>query len=147
MKYSIYSEVAEKEGFPNMSRLFKAFSYAETVHATNHYRNLGMIKGTSVNIEDAIEGEHYEVTEMYPVFNAVAKFQNEKGAEMSTHYALEAEKMHESLYRDALENIRERKDVEIGDVFICPVCGYTVTGKPPEKCPVCGTSGTKFKKF
>ncbi|MCL5930048.1 MAG: rubrerythrin family protein, partial [Candidatus Thermoplasmatota archaeon] len=66
MKYSIYSEVAEKEGFPNTSKLFKAISYAETVHATNHYRNIGMIKGTSENLVDSIEGEHYEVTEMYP---------------------------------------------------------------------------------
>ena len=147
MKYSIYSEVAEKEGFPNTSKLFKAISYAETVHATNHYRNIGMIKGTSENLVDSIEGEHYEVTEMYPVFNAVAKFQNEKGAETSTHYALEAEKIHEALYTSALEAIKKGKDLENKDIYICPVCGYTVMGKPPEKCPVCGASGAKFRKF
>ncbi|MCL6003221.1 MAG: rubrerythrin family protein [Candidatus Thermoplasmatota archaeon] len=147
MKYSIYSEIAEKNGFPNVSKLFRAISYAETVHATNHYRNLGMIKSTSENLEDAIEGEHYEVNEMYPVFNQVAKFQNEKGAELSTEYALEAEKIHESLYKNALENINKKKDIDSADVFICPVCGYTVVGKAPEKCPVCGTAGSKFKKF
>ncbi|MDA8054528.1 MAG: rubrerythrin family protein, partial [Thermoplasmatales archaeon] len=112
MKYSIYSEIAEKNGFPNVSKLFRAISYAETVHATNHYRNLGMIKSTSENLEDAIEGEHYEVNEMYPVFNQVAKFQNEKGAELSTEYALEAEKIHESLYKNALENINKKKDID-----------------------------------
>ncbi|MCL5874319.1 MAG: rubrerythrin family protein [Candidatus Thermoplasmatota archaeon] len=147
MKYSIYSEVAERNGLTNVSRLFRAISYAETVHATNHYRNLGMIKGTSENLEDAIDGEHYEVNEMYPVFNEVAKYQDEKGAELSTKYALEAEKIHEGLYGDALESVKNKKDIETKDIFICPVCGYTVVGKVPEKCPVCGTGGTKFRKF
>ncbi len=147
MKYSIYSEVADRNGFPNVSELFKAIAYAETVHATNHYQNLGMIKSTSGNLEDAIEGEHYEVNEMYPVFNEVAKFQNERGAEVSTRYALEAEKIHESLYKSALESVSEKKDIQPSDIFICPVCGYTVIGEAPEKCPVCGTKGTKFKKF
>jgi len=147
MKYLIYSETAEKNGFPNVSKLFRAISYAETVHATNHYRNLGMIKSTAENLEDAIAGENYEVNEMYPVFNEVAIFQNEKGAEVSTRYALEAEKVHENLYRDALVSVRNKKDIESKDIFICPVCGYTVLGKAPEKCPVCGTSGAKFKKF
>ncbi len=147
MKYMIYSEVAERGGYPNVAKLFKAISYAETVHATNHYRNLGMIKGTSENLEDAIAGEHYEVTEMYPVFNEVAKFQKEAGAETSTRYALEAEKIHESLYKEALESVKKDKDIPSREIYICPVCGYTVIGKPPDKCPVCGTSGTKFKQF
>ncbi|MGC8546319.1 MAG: rubrerythrin family protein [Thermoplasmata archaeon] len=147
MKYLIYSDVAEKNGYKNISRLFKAISYAEQVHATNHFRNLGMIKSTDQNLEDAIEGESYEVNEMYPVFNEVAKFQNEKGAETSTKYALEAEKIHEKMYRDALESVKKNKDIEIGDIYICSVCGYTTTGKPPEKCPVCGASASSFRKF
>lgn len=147
MKYMIYSDVAERNGFPNISKLFKAISYAERVHATNHYRNLGMVKGTSENLEDAIEGENYEVNEMYPVFNETAKFQGEKGAELSTHYALEAEKIHESLYRSALESVNNKKDIEQKDIFICPVCGYTAVGSLPEKCPVCGASGKSFVKF
>ena len=44
MKYIIFSEIAEKEGFLNIARLFRAISYAEQVHATNHARNLGLIK-------------------------------------------------------------------------------------------------------
>ncbi len=147
LKYSIYSEVASRNGFLNVSRLFKAISYAETVHATNHYRNLGMIKSTSENLEDSIAGEHYEVNQMYPVFNEVAKFQNEKGAEVSTKYALEAEKIHEVLFKDALESVDRKKDIEEVDIFICPVCGYTAVGKTPEKCPVCGAQGAKFEKF
>ena len=30
--------------------------------------------------------------------------------------------------------------------FVCPVCGYSVEGDvAPEKCPICGVPGTKFK--
>ena len=30
--------------------------------------------------------------------------------------------------------------------FICPVCGYVHEGnEPPEKCPLCGVPGSKFK--
>jgi len=90
MKYQIFSEIAEKEGFSNIARLFKAISYAEQVHATNHFRNLGNIGKTSENLQSGIDGETFEVEEMYPVYNNTAKLQGEKGAEISTHYALEA---------------------------------------------------------
>ena len=30
--------------------------------------------------------------------------------------------------------------------FVCPVCGYSVIAETaPEKCPVCGVPGSKFK--
>ncbi|MBC7195352.1 MAG: rubrerythrin family protein [Caldisericia bacterium] len=147
MKYLIFSEEAEKEGFKNVSRLFKAISFAEFVHARNHLRNLGLIKGTVDNLQTGIDGETYEVEEMYPVFNNAAKFQNEKGAELSTHYALEAEKIHAEMYKNAKEKVKEGKDIEIEDVYICPVCGYTHIGTPPDKCPVCGVTKDRFVKF
>jgi len=147
MRYLIFGDVAEKAGYKNIARLFRAISYAEQVHATNHYRNLGMIKDTEDNLQVAIDGETYEVEEMYPVFNEVAKFQGEKGAETSTHYALEAEKIHAELYRKAKESVKNKKDLDIGDIYICSVCGYTTVGEAPEKCPVCGAPKSAFKKF
>ncbi|MCX8095526.1 MAG: rubrerythrin family protein [Caldisericia bacterium] len=147
MKYAIFSEIAEKEGFKNVARLFKAISYAELVHATNHLRNLGLIKHTVDNLQTGIDGETYEIEEMYPVFNNAAKFQEEKGAEISTYYALEAEKIHAVMYKDAKEKVKEGKDIEIEDIYICPVCGFTHIGNPPEKCPVCGISKERFHKF
>ncbi|MCX7994812.1 MAG: rubrerythrin family protein [candidate division WOR-3 bacterium] len=147
MKYLIFSEIAEKEGMPNIARLFKAIAYAEQVHATNHARNLGLIKKTPDNLQTGIDGETYEVEEMYPVFNNTAKFQNEKGAEQSTHYALEAEKIHMKMYADAKNSAEKGKDIDIKEIYICPVCGFTHIGKPPEYCPVCGAHNSKFKKF
>ena len=39
MRYLIYKEMAEKEGFPNVSRLFHAAAYAEKVHASTHFKH------------------------------------------------------------------------------------------------------------
>lgn len=147
MKYLAFSDIAEKEGYSNVSRLFNAIAYAEQVHATNHAKNLGILKKTADNLDAAIEGETYEVEEMYPAFDAVAKLQEEKGAQRSIHYALEAEKIHAELYKKTKEEVQKGKDIEIAEVYICPVCGYTHIGEPPERCPVCNAPRDKFKKF
>ena len=147
MKYAIFSEKAEKEGRPNLARLFRAIAYAEQVHAANHFRELGKLSDAAGNLETCIEGEHFEVTEMYPVYHRAAELQGEKGAVRSTHYALEAEKIHERMYADAKATIATTKDLTLGTVFICPVCGYTVERDVPQFCPVCGAKREAFKSF
>ena len=148
MKYSIFAEVAEREGKKNIARLFKAISYAEFVHAKNHARNLGYVKSTPENLETAIEGETFEVEDMYPAYLELAKYFGEKGAERSFNYALSAEKIHASMYGEAKGKAEQGEDIEGKDIYICPVCGYTYMGDdPPDKCPVCGTPKEKFVKF
>jgi len=147
MKYLIFSEIAEKEGYKNIARLFKAIAYAEQVHATNHARQLGMIKKTVDNLQTGIDGETFEVDEMYPAYDAIAKLQGEKGAELAIHYALEAEKIHAEYYKNAKEKAEKGKDIEIPEVYICPVCGWTHIGEPPDECPVCKVKKEQFKKF
>ncbi|WP_026487452.1 rubrerythrin family protein [Caldanaerobius polysaccharolyticus] len=147
MRYLIFSEKAEKEGMPNIARLFKAIAYAEQVHATNHFKTLGELGDTKDNLSKAIGGENFEVNEMYPAYDAVANLQSEKDALKSIHYALEAEKIHEKLYSDAREAAAKGQDINIGKVYICPVCGYTVVGEAPDKCPVCGAKREMFKEF
>jgi rubrerythrin len=147
MRYLIFAEKAEQERQPNLARLFRAIAYAEQVHATNHYRTLGNIRTAADNLQTCIDGEHYEVNEMYPVYNKTAEFQGEAGAVRSTHYALEAERIHERMYNDARRTAEGGEDVEIGSVSICPVCGHTVEGDVPEFCPICGAKGDTFKRF
>jgi rubrerythrin len=147
MKYLVFSAIAEKEGKPNIARMFKAISYAEQVHATNHARNLGYIGDTAANLVAAKGGEDFEITEMYPVYNATAKLQDEKGAELSTHYALEAEKIHSKMYGRAQECVKAGKDIEIGTVYICPICGHTCEDEAPGVCPICQCKGEKFIGF
>ena len=146
-KYLAFAEKADKEGFPQVAKLFRAAAAAETVHAHNHLRVLGGIKSTKENIQAAVEGEHHEFTEMYPEFIEDAKAEDNKGAERTFNYANEVEKIHHKLYETALEAVENGKDLEKQDIYICPVCGYTHEGKPPEKCPVCGTVKKMFKNM
>jgi len=147
MRYLIFADKAEREGKANLARLFRAIAYAEQVHATNHYRELGEIKDSPGNLQTCIDGETFEVEQMYPAYDAVAKLQNESGAIRSIHYAIEAEKIHAEMYKDAKAEADAGKDVAIGKVYICPVCGYTADGDAPDKCPVCGAPRDKFREF
>jgi len=145
--YKIFADKAEEEGYPEVARLFRAISFAEQVHARNHFKQLQGIQDTATNLGAAVGGEHHENTEMYPAFDAVAKLQGEKGAKLSIHYALEAEKIHELMYGEAKELVETGKDRPQLPVYICPTCGFTVIGDPPDKCPVCQAPKKKFVKF
>ena len=147
MKYQIFADAAEKEGKNNIARMFRAISHAEMVHARNHLKVLRGINNTVENLEAAAGGEHFEVEEMYPAYFKEAEAQGEKEAARSTHYALEAEKIHEVMYKNAKQTAAEGKDIELGTVYICPVCGYTVENDIPDFCPVCGAKKDVFKSF
>ena len=147
MKYLAFAAKAEKEGKANVARMFQAIAYAEQVHAIGHLKVLEGIGDTVSNLGAAMDGENFEVDEMYPVYNADAKFQGEKAAEKSTHYALEAEKIHAVMYGKAKEAVAAGKDIDLKELCICPVCGYTHEGEPEDFCPVCGVKKSVFKKF
>ncbi len=148
MKYLAFSDVAEKEGYKGIAKLFKAIAYAEQIHATNHAKTLGYIGKTLDNLKEAMGGENFEVNEMYPAYDAVAKLQEEKEAQRAIHYAMEAEKIHEDMYNNAINNLNEGKDKEVDKVYVCPVCGFTAIGDLDiEKCPVCGVPSSKFIEF
>lgn len=161
MRYIIWGDAAEKDGYPNIARLFKAVAYAEWAHAKNHFNVLkdqvgdntvaaGAVFGeTNIveNLQGAIDGELHEVEQMYPVYLETAKFQDEKDAQRAFHYALEAEKIHADLFQKAQDKAKQGKDIEADTIYICPVCGFTEIGDNVEKCPVCGVSKDRFKAF
>jgi rubrerythrin len=147
IKYLAFAAKAEKEGKPNIARLFEAIAYAEQVHAINHFKELGGVGTTTENLEAAISGESFEVDEMYAAYLEIAEMQQEKGAKRSMTYAIEAEKIHAEMYADAKARAEAGEDMAIGEVYICPVCGFTHIGEPPDRCPVCNVKKERFKKF
>lgn len=147
MRYMAFGDKAEKENLPNIARVFRANAYAEVKHATNHLRNLGGIGDTVENVKAAIEGENFEVEEMYPVYIQTAQQQGEKGAETSTTWALAAEKVHAEMYKKALSPAESGQDIEYTPIYVCGVCGFTMEGEAPDVCPVCGTPKDQFKEF
>lgn len=146
-KYLAFAKKAEQDGFPGVALLFRAAAAAETVHAHNHLRALGGIKSTIENLKEAISGEFYEFTQMYPKFIEDAKREEIKNAERTFTYANEVEKIHHKLYENALKLVEEGKDLEVKEMHICSVCGYTHEGDPPDKCPVCGATKKAFEKI
>jgi rubrerythrin len=147
IKYLAFSQRAEKEGKPNIARLFHSIAYAEQVHAINHLKELGGIGDTAANLGSAIDGENFEVDEMYAAYLSVAEAQEEKGARRSMNYAMQAEKIHATMYSEAKLSAEAGEDIEIGQVYVCPVCGFTHIGEPPDRCPVCNAKKESFKAF
>jgi rubrerythrin len=143
-KYLAFAKQADKEGYPQAAKLFRAAAEAETVHAHAHLRALGGIKNTSENLKEAISGEIYEFKNMYPEMIDAAKVEDQKDAERSFNYANAVEEIHAGLYQKALDNLDNPKDVDA--YYVCSVCGYTCENESPETCPVCGSKGKAFFK-
>ncbi|HUS74894.1 MAG TPA: rubrerythrin family protein [Methanothrix sp.] len=143
-KYTAFAAQADKEGFAQAAKLFRAAAEAEAVHAANHLRALKAIKTTKENLREAIVGETHEFKEMYPEMIAAAKAEGAKDAERSLSYANSVEEYHARLYHDMLDGLDAKK--ESYPYFVCPVCGMTVEKEAPDKCPVCGVKGSMFKK-
>ena len=142
-KYLAFAKKAEQEGFKQVARLFRAVAEAETIHAHNHFKELGGIKTTRENLDEAIRGESYEFQKMYPGMIENAKSEGNSGALRSFSYANEVEKIHAALYQKALESLG--KNIE-ADYYVCQVCGYTAEGEIPDECPVCKAKKQAFRK-
>jgi rubrerythrin len=143
-KYLAFAEKADREGYPQVARMFRAAAEAETVHALNHLRALKAIGSTADNLKEAIAGETTEFREMYPGMIATAQAEGHKDAERTFNFANEVEKIHAQLFQKALEAMEKK---ELVDIYICSVCGYTVEGEPPDSCPVCKAVKKLFRRI
>lgn len=142
-KYLAFAEQADKDGYPQAAKLFRAAAEAETGHAHTHLRNMGGIKSTKENLAAAIAGETHEFEVMYPEFIAYAKEENQQTALRGFELANAAEEVHAQLYKKALANIDNEV---VTDLYLCKVCGYIHEGSAPDVCPICKAKALAFKK-
>jgi len=142
-KYTSFAEAAEKDGKPNIARLFRTTAQAERIHAAGHFKALEGVGDTVANLKEAIGGETYEFEKMYPPMLEQAEKEGHKAKRMFK-YAVEAEEVHAKLYALALEAAERGEDLTETEFYLCPVCGHIEFGSPPEKCPICNTIGSKF---
>jgi rubrerythrin len=142
-KYLAFAEKADKDGYGQVAKLFRAAAAAETVHAHAHLRAMKGIGSTEENLKAAISGETFEFEDMYPPMIETAKAEGEKQAERSFTLANVVEKTHAELYVKALENLGGNEAV---DYWVCSVCGHTTEGEPEGKCPVCNADKKAFFK-
>ena len=141
-KYLAYAKKADADNMPKVAQLFRAAAEAETIHAHAHLRMAGKIGTTAENLKDAIAGETYEFTKMYPDMIADAKAEGKNDVARYMDFVNTVEEVHSKLYKKALENPASLEGV---DFYICNVCGYTHEG-PVDKCPVCQAGANAFFK-
>ena len=160
-KYAAYAKKAEQEGYHEIALLFKAASTAENIHANNHKAVLQesgistpvikpefTVNSTKQNLEDAIKGETYEATTMYPEFLTVANAAGDQLAMISLNYAYKTEKKHRVMYENALAALQNNTVKTLPTVFyVCPTCGNTYETKAPGRCGISMTNGEKFLKI
>jgi rubrerythrin len=143
-KYLAFAEKADREGYRQIARLFRAIAAAETVHAHAHLRALNGVGTTAENLQAAIQGETFEFESMYPPMIEAAKAEDNKQATRSFNYANEVEKIHAALYKEAAEKMGDLAET---DMHVCSVCGYTIEGDAPDECPLCKAKKKAFMKI
>jgi len=144
-KYLAFAQAADKEGYAQAAKLFRAAAEAETVHAFNHLKALKAVRSTGENLQEAIDGEIHEYTKMYPAMIGDAKSEGNQEALKTFQWANAVEEVHAGLYKGLLNSLGKSEDTY--PYYVCPVCGYTHEKEAPETCPVCGTRGKFFKRM
>ena len=107
---------------------------------------LGGVGTTMENLETAIQGESHEFMTMYPGFIEHAKADKNQRAEIVFTHANAVEKIHHGLYQKALEGLKKGQQFKDETYFVCQVCGNTVAGEAPDRCPICGAPRSKFTR-
>lgn len=157
-KYAEYSKKAEAEGYHEIALLFKAASASEKIHATNHKAVLEdagqkvpaikpefTVKTTKENLQDAITGEGYEISTMYPEFMTNANTAGNQLSLVSLNYAYKTEQKHKVFYEKALAALESKTVKALPTVyFICPTCGNTYDNTAPKRCGISMTGSEKF---
>ena len=145
-RYTLFAEKAEKEGYPQVAKLFRAVAEAETVHARNHLNTIDAVGATKDNLLASSLGEQQEFTKMYPFFIEIAKEERNDRAERTFDWANKVEKIHFGYFEAAYKAMKEGKQPADATYYVCQVCGNTITGEIPDKCPICGAAAKAFKK-
>jgi len=141
IRYSAYAEIAEKDGYRQIAKLFRTMSEVEKVHAINTLKISGEIGNTSENLTSAIDSKTYEFTQWYPTLIEQADLDARPIASTTFQGAADTSKTHVVLLTEALENIGRNKET---DYWVCNVCGYVNPGDMPVSCKICGASREKF---
>lgn len=139
-KYTYFAEVARKEGYHYIAKIFDETAFNERRHAKDELALLNGIGETAANLEEAIDGEHYETTSMYPDFAKQAEEEGNMAAANLFRQIMKIESHHRDRYKKLLEMVKNgtvyKREKPIK--WKCGICGYVHEGtEPPPKCPCC----------
>ncbi len=150
-KYTIYGEIARKEGYQEIGDIFDRTAANEKAHAELWLSLIseGIPENTAKALENAAGGEHYEWTDMYKTFAETARAEGFNNIATLFEMVGNIEKEHEARYRRMLDLINSGKVfTEDGEVvWICRNCGHLHHGKgAPMVCPVCKKPQDYFER-
>lgn len=139
-KYDYFAKAARNEGLNALALVFEETALNEMQHAKDEFKLLKGIGSTKENLKAAIEGEHYENSEMYPSFSKRAEAEGDAVTAKLFKEISEVEERHEERYRKILARLEAgtlyKRDKPI--YWKCSKCGYVHYGtEAPEKCPSC----------
>ena len=138
--YTFFAKVARKEGYHYIAKIFEETAANEMRHAKDEFTKAGLLGDTAANLKEAINGEHYETTEMYPGFAKIAREEGNMEAAILFEQIAKVEAEHRDRYKKLLDMVENgtvyKRDEPIK--WKCGECGYIHEGEePPAKCPCC----------
>ena len=147
-KYDYYASKAKKDGYEQISAIFKETANNEKEHAKLWFKLFHGINDTLDNLLDAAAGENYEWTEMYKQFAQVADEEGFHDIAEKFRGVAAIEKTHEERYNKLAEAVKGGEVfVKLEEnVWVCRNCGHIHVGKQaPEVCPVCAHPRAYFE--
>lgn len=144
LRLKLFADTAEKEGYPQIAKLFRVISFSEELHGTRALRMLKEIKDTQANLSSSFESETKVAGVAYDKFIKLAEEEGNKAASMYFSQSRDVEEVHAKLYKEAMDHMLEEKETTY---YVCKVCGYVSDGILLEECPVCGAKKEKFVSF
>lgn len=144
LRLKLFADKAEREGYPQIAKLFRVISFSEELHGTRALRMLKEIKDTQTNLSSSFESETKVAGVAYNKFIKLAEEEGNKAASMYFSQSRDVEEVHAKLYKEAMDHMLEEKETTY---YVCKVCGYVSDGILPEECPVCGVKKDQFVGF
>ncbi len=139
-RYTFFADVARKEGYHYIAKIFEETAENEKYHAMEEYKLLLGDRCTLDNLKEAVGGENFESEDMYPRFAKEAELEGNQAAAILFKQIAKIEKHHRDRFRK-LQDLVEKQMVYKRDEPIkwkCSVCGYVYEGtEPPPRCPYC----------
>ena len=144
LRLKIFADVAEKEDYPQIAKLFRVISFSEEIHGSRALKVLKKTENTEQNLKNSFESEKNVARVAYEEFLKMANDLGDKAAALHFSQSRDVEEEHAKLYKNALNDMMSERETAY---HVCTVCGYISDGVLPEECPVCGVKKEKFVRI
>lgn len=144
LRLKVYAEKAEKDGYPQIAKLFRVIAFSEEIHGARALRVLREVGSTEENLAQSFESEKGVAEVAYGEFVKLAEAEGNQGAVLHFSQSRDVEETHAKLYKEAMNHLMEERETSY---HVCLVCGYVADGVLPEVCPVCGARQDQFRPF